>query len=156
MNDIQLSENFYLREFLRSETAARQGREIIANEWSQQNLRRLCVDVLQPIRDGLGRVITILSGLRPVWLNTAVGGSKTSAHIYAMAADFIVAGMTPRETCQWITQKQGTPLPFDQLILEFDQWVHISIAAVGTAPKRQVLTARRQHAKTVYLPGIQA
>lgn len=156
MNDIQLSEDFWLREFLRSETAARMGREINAGEFEQQNMRRLCVNVMQPIRSSLGRVITVLSGLRPVWLNTAVGGSRTSAHIYGMAADFIVAGMTPRETCQWIATKQGTPLPFEQLILEFDRWVHISIPSTGAAPKREVLTARREYGRTVYLPGIVA
>lgn len=156
MNDIQLSEDFWLREFLRSETAARKGRDIVAGEFEQQNLRRLCVDVLQPIRSSLGRVVTVLSGLRPVWLNVEVGGSKSSAHIYGMAADFIVAGMTPWQTCQWILTKQGTPLPFQQLILEFDRWVHISIASAGTVPKREVLTAKRQYGQTVYLPGVVA
>ena len=153
MNDIQLSENFYLREFLRSETAARMGREIVAGEFEQQNLRRLCVEVMQPIRTGLDRVVTVLSGLRPVWLNVAVGGAKASAHIYGMADDFIVAGMTPRETCRWIVEHKAK-LPFQQLILEFDQWVHIAVAAAGSTPKREVLTARRQYGQTVYLPGI--
>lgn len=156
MNDIQLSEDFWLREFLRSETAARKGRDIVAGEFEQQNLRRLCVDVLQPIRSSLGRVVTILSGLRPVWLNNEVGGSRTSAHIYGMAADFVVAGMTPRETCLWIEQKQGTPPPFEQLILEFDRWVHISIPTVGAKPKREILTAKREYGRTIYLLGIVA
>lgn len=41
-------------------------------------------------------------------------------------------------------------VPFDQLILEFDRWVHLSVAP-GT-PRRQVLTMRKGSG---YLTGLQ-
>lgn len=151
MRDIQLSKNFFLREFLRSETAARAGREIVPTEQEIANLRRLCEDVLQPIRDFLGKPITITSGLRPSWLNALVGGSSSSEHLYGRAADFVVAGYTPYAACRAIETMQ---LPWNQLIHEFGQWTHISVPAAGNRPKRQVLTARVQAGRTEYALGI--
>lgn len=151
MRDVQLSKNFWLREFVRSQTAARMGRIIEPTEEEIANLKLLCVNVLQPIRDELGRAITILSGLRPRWLNSAVGGAKESAHIYGLAGDIIIAGFTPYAACRAIEQMR---LPWNQLILEFGQWVHIAAAPAGVHPRREVLTARVLAGRTTYVPGI--
>jgi hypothetical protein len=51
-------------------------------------VERLAVDVLQPIRDAIGRPMRILSGYRSRDLNRAVGGSVTSQHVRGEAADF--------------------------------------------------------------------
>lgn len=51
------------------------------------NVRRLAVTCLQPIRDLWGKPIKILSGYRSRALNDAVGGSETSQHRDAQAAD---------------------------------------------------------------------
>lgn len=149
MNDIRLSEHFWLREFTRSEYAARMGIEIVASPEEIENLTRLCGLVLEPLRASLNAVITILSGLRPEIVNTGVGGSKTSDHRFGRASDIIVAGYTPRQVCERIVRLR---LPYQQVILEFDQWTHVSIAAVGLVPLYQTLTARRVDGTVKYIP----
>lgn len=154
MSDRKLSPHFWLREFLRSATASRMGRPIEwPPEYVEANLERLCTDVLEPVRKAIGKPFTILSGYRPVWLNTAVGGSSRSDHLTGRAADIIVAGMSNEAVCQRI---MDMGLPFRQLILEFppNGWVHVSIGNAGTA-KQEVLTASKQGKATVYMRGLQ-
>lgn len=148
----KLSRNFYLHEFTRSQTAARRG---ISNDFGlgtqvHNNLERLCSDVLQPLRDALGAT-HITSGYRSPELNTAIGGSKRSQHCFGCAADIVVNGCTPYEVCEWLAESN---LPYDQLIHEFGQWAHISIAAPGDMPRKQTLTAYRKAGKTQYTYGI--
>ena len=137
--DTQLSSNFYLSEFTRSQTAARLGREIVVDKDSRvyQDLRRLCDTVLQPLREALGPVF-ISSGYRPKWLEWIISKATRSQHMHGQAADFTVSGFSPFEVVAWL---MTSTLPFDQLIYEFGQWVHVSIAPADRAPRRQVLTA---------------
>ncbi len=150
--DIQLSPHFWLREFLSSETAARLGRTIEPTSIELDNIRKLCTTLLEPIRVKLGRTMVITSGLRPAWLNAAVGGSGISAHMKGFAADIKIVGMTPRIFSKWVAI--NAPLdgwPIDQCILEFDSWTHLSVAE---APRHEYLTAVKQGATTVYKHGI--
>ncbi len=55
--------------------------------------------------------------------------------------------VTPREVVRRISE---STIPFDQLILEFDDWVHLAVSR--GVPRRQVLTIRKG---TGYLPGLQ-
>ena len=105
---------------------------------------------MERVREVCGaRPVRISSGYRSPALNALVGGSKTSSHSTGEACDFTVAGMTPRETAKLLA---GSDLKFDQVILEFDRWVHISF---GTQMRRQVLTALRGNdGVTRYVPGI--
>ena len=84
---MQLSNNFRLSEFTRSDTAKRLG---IVNECSSVeqvlNLAYLCHMVLQPLRDRFGP-IRINSGYRCPELNEAVGGAQNSHHMRGEAAD---------------------------------------------------------------------
>jgi len=148
-----LSANFFLDEFTRSETAARQGRAILVPLDSPVflNLQYLCVTLLQPIREALGPV-QITSGFRPEWLNLQVGGSRTSDHCKGLAADFVVAGMTPLEACRAICRMN---LGYKQLIHEFGRWAHISTPGPGLASVRQDLTAMKADGRTLYVNGLQ-
>lgn len=156
MNRIQLTKNFYLDEFTRSETAERHGIPIIVHPGSEifKNIQRLCVVVLQPLRDALGPV-TILSGHRPASVNKLVGGDKNSFHVLGLAVDIVVAGYTPLQVCQWI--RDNIP-GFDQLIHEFGRWTHVGLAAANQPPRREVLTAVKitsgMKKQTRYIPGI--
>lgn len=145
---MRLTKHFYLREFTHSETAARMGREVEVPDELVDDLKLLCERVLEPLRVDLKRAIFVISGYRPPWLNRAVGGSKASQHMIGQAADFIVSGMTPMQACRRIV---ALDLPFDQLILEFDRWVHVS---VNERPRGKVLTARKINGQTVYSPGL--
>lgn len=149
---MKLSEHFHLEEFCRSETAARLGQKIVPTEAETENLRALCVDILEPVRALLGnRIMHITSGLRPRWLNNVVGGSNDSDHTLAGAADFQVMGMTPSDVCHALIRSD---IKFRQLINEFHQWTHISKPRPGEEPKLQVLTAKRVGARTVYEVGV--
>ena len=134
---VQLSCNFYLYEFERSQTAARFGIENRADAEVIDNLKRLCADVLQPLRDETGMPITVTSGYRSRELNRRIGGSHRSAHCEGRAADIVIAGMAPLQVCealQWNMQ-------VDQLIHEFGEWAHVAIARDGDKPRCQMLTA---------------
>lgn len=148
----KLTTNFWLHEFLRSQTAARHGISMDPPVEVVDNLRRLCVDVLQPYRDAVGKTIMITSGYRPPRLNEMIGGSTTSAHMDGRAADFVVAGVTPFEVCN---QMRAMGLPYDQLIHEFGRWVHVGISREEEDVRLQDLTAMRKDGRTVYVPGIE-
>ncbi len=150
---MKLSKNFYLHEFHRSETAARKGRVIEPTAETTAQLQRLVTFVMQPIRDYLGRPITVLSGYRPLWLNKMVGGSLTSEHMEGRACDFLVQGMRPIEVVRKL-EPFLKDLPYNQCIHEFGVWTHISVQVDGLKAKKQNITATKSRGpKTVYLPG---
>jgi zinc D-Ala-D-Ala carboxypeptidase len=146
----KLTNNFTLDELLVSQTAARLGLDNTPSPEVVEELTRLCRLILQPLRDDAQRPVVISSGFRSNKVNKAVGGARFSAHLYGRAADLTIPGEAPRETCRRIVRLD---LPFDQLILEFDAWVHVAIAAPGDEPRRQQLTARRTGGGTTYSQG---
>jgi zinc D-Ala-D-Ala carboxypeptidase len=151
---MQLTANFYLNEFLISQTASRLGIDNTPPDHVINNLRLLCENILQPLRDNYGPVI-VTSGYRCLELNTAIGGAVNSQHLEGKAADIHIPGM-PNDQLARIIASQ---FQFDQVILEFytlgkpdSGWVHVSYNVDGN--KRQELTAVKQNGKTVYLKGI--
>jgi len=121
---VQLSPNFSLEELTRSETAARNGWDNTPNDAELENLKRLAV-LLQQVKSAVGgRPVMINSGFRSKLVNDAVGSRDTSQHRLGCAADLRVPGMTPREVIEACI---AAKVPFDQIILEFDSWTHISI-----------------------------
>lgn len=135
---MRLSENFRLDEFLQSQTAERMGRTLVATPEIERNLRRLVVEVLQPMRTMLGRAISITSGYRPRWLNEAIGGSRTSAHMSGRAADLRVDQMHNRAVVEWLQSRRDLFPAIDQVILEHS-WTHIGVADHDARPRGQFL-----------------
>lgn len=163
MQRIQLSENFFLDEFERSQTAARCGIDNSVKPGGPvyDRLKRLSRDILQPLRDHLGKPITISSGYRSVQLNKKVGGAKNSQHCLGLAADIHVAGITDLELAKTISGLFVYPHDYDQLILEFGQWVHISAPAKWNEARGETYTAVKvpralRRPATVYVPGLQS
>lgn len=142
-----LSANFTLSELAVSQTAARNGIDNTPSQADQANLKHLCVTCLQPLRDRLGRPVVVSSGYRGPQVNLAVGGSKTSAHMFGRAADIHVPGMSNMDLMLFI---HNMKLPVDQVIEEFGSWVHIGIADIGRTPRNQYLLARTVNGQTVY------
>lgn len=137
---MQLSENFLLEEFVNSDIAARKG---INNDPSPNiisNLGRLA-QLLEQVRKMVGRPITITSGYRCPELNKAVGGQPNSQHMQGCAADIRALHMTPDQLVKAII---NTDIQYDQLIREFDSWVHISISDLGKTPRGQTLIIDKQ------------
>lgn len=158
----KLSPHFSLHEFLRSDTATRMGREITAPDWVIENLRDLCINVMEPARARIRTVgganirIIITSGYRPEWLNKKIGGSKTSDHCHGRACDWVLSGAPENfdlfRACQEITKLS---LPFDQLIYE-GRWIHTGWRA---DPRGEIMTAtftrgRFGRVKTKYQKGL--
>ena len=154
---MNLSANFTLKELTKSDTATRLGLDNTPDEATIENLKALCENVLQPVREHFGKSVTVNSGYRSPESNAAVGGSKTSDHCKGMAADIEIDGVGNPELAQWIMDN----LTYSQLILEFYEqgkpssgWVHVSYNPEKLI--KQELTAVKVAGKTTYLNGLQA
>lgn len=133
---MKLSPNFSLQELTFSQVASRRGLDNTPSEKVKDNLERLAF-FLEQVRKLFNKPLLISSGYRSREVNEAVGGSKTSQHCEGCAADFNVKGVSPSAVVRAIVNGN---IPYDQVILEFDSWVHISIPNVkGTAPRKQAL-----------------
>ena len=129
---MRLSKNFTYEEFIRSSTAERMGidnRPKTKEEEKKviENLRNLCLEVLQPLRDYVGAPVHINSGYRCKALNLAVGGVKNSQHSRGEAADIRIA--SPKQGREWAAWIQDN-CRFDQMLLERNKnggvWLHVS------------------------------
>lgn len=89
------------------------------------NLTKLCIYVLQPLRDAYKMPIRVNSGYRSPVVNRIVGGVATSQHLKGMAADITTGTISGNERLFAMIQDLG--LPFDQLIDEKGlRWIHVS------------------------------
>jgi zinc D-Ala-D-Ala carboxypeptidase len=147
-----ITEHFTWEEMQRSDTAARLGLDNDIPVEFQPNAHRVA-EALEDIRAYYqGKIIRVTSCYRSKELNKAIGGSKTSAHCSASAADFIVENVSNIEVCKVIPD---IIKDYDQIIYEFGPkgWVHLGFA---TKPRFQKLSAIKQDGKTLYIPGIVA
>ncbi len=140
---MKLSPHFTLEEMTFSETAVRHGWHNQPPTEYYENLKRLCEYVLEPIREAFG-AIRITSGYRSPEVNAAVGSKPSSAHIEGRAADIQVATMRPLVLARAIDELD---LPCDQIIHEFGRWVHLAIAKLGSAPRKELLTIDQSGAR---------
>lgn len=120
---------FTISEFVRSETADRRGIDNKLPKELLPNVQALINNVLDPLREAWGKPITVTSGYRCPALNKAVGGSATSDHMQARAADITAGNRKENKRLFYLIQELG--LPFDQLIWEKGNsegpdWVHVS------------------------------
>jgi hypothetical protein len=156
---MQLSRSFELSELLRSPEAARHGIDMRPPQAVLERLTWLCVHVLQPLRDLLGKAIFVSSGYRPEELNRLVGGANDSAHLYGRAADIEVFGMPNLMLARFVSEQNL--LQLDKCILEFPTdedpqagWVHVQVPEKGGIARAQYLTALRSEGRTVYREGL--
>ncbi len=144
---MKLTENFFLEEFLMSDTATRLGIDNVPNKDQMANIVRIA-DQMQRVRRQLsGRVISITSGFRSPELNRAVGGSMNSYHMDGLAVDFVCRSYgSPLQVAGVIAA--CADIRFDQLIHEYGRWVHIGFARPGELPRGEVLTIDRHGTRT--------
>ena len=135
---MMLSDHFSLAEFTKSQTAIRKGIKNEPKEKEIENMRLLCENILEPIRENYGLPFTLNSGFRSLGLNTEIGSSPTSQHVTGQAADFEIPTISNKDIAHWIRDN----LDYDQLLLEFYKegdpssgWVHCSY--VGSANRKQ-------------------
>jgi hypothetical protein len=144
--DKRLTEHFTLGELVASDLAARNGIDNSPSPAIEENLKRVA-NTLEAVRTIYNKPLTISSGYRCPEVNKLAGGSDTSAHMEGLAADINVPGVTPYELGKAIL---ASGIPFDQMIFEYDSWVHIAIPAYGNKPRMDVRTKRKG---TPYLSG---
>lgn len=141
---MKLSANFTLEEMVISETAARKGIDNTPSDEIITNLKQLCKYVLEPLRTLIGVPLLVTSGYRSHALNKAIGGAKNSQHCLGLAADVHCNKFSVEQLYQMVKKSK---LPFDQVIHEFGQWVHISYAY---KTRHECLRAIKVGGKTLY------
>ena len=148
---MNLSKSFTLNELTKSQEATRLGIDNTPNEEHILNLKLLCENVLQPIRDFYGMPLSVSSGYRSAKLCEAIGSSSKSQHTKGQAADFEIFGVANKDLADFVVKN----LDYDQCILEFwnenepnSGWVHCSFNASGN--RKQFLKAEKLNGRVVY------
>lgn len=85
--DAYVSKNFQYWELVSSDKAVRLGIKNVPTEAEWNNLEYLVKNGLQPLRDILGKPVTLNSAFRCKALNDAVGSTDTSFHRIGCGAD---------------------------------------------------------------------
>ena len=143
---MRLTRNFTYEELCNSNVAERRGinnRPRTKEEEKRviENLKALCMEVLQPLRDFRGKPVVISSGYRCAELNKAVGGVRNSQHMKGEAADIHVENT---EHLLKIMHFIMDETDFDQVIWERNragtQWVHVSYKREGVN-RHQVMSS---------------
>ena len=150
---MQLSKNLSLAEMIISSEAKRKGIKNMPSESIVSNMKKLAINVFQPIREHFNSPIHISSGFRSIELNKSIGGSSSSQHCSGEAMDIDMDGTTisNAKVFKWIKDN----LSFDQLIWEFGtdanpDWVHVSYESSGKQ-RKQILKAIKKNGKTSYI-----
>lgn len=139
-----LTQNFTLEELIASADAKRHGIDNTPSQREIQNLRNLCVNILQPLRKKWGAPIIVTSGYRCQKLNTIVKGASDSDHKYGCAADIRTISDTREDNkklfdlaCKMV---RNGDIVVKQIIDEYNfDWIHISWQDGRTTKKNQIL-----------------
>lgn len=145
---MKLSPHFSLEEFTYSSTALARGVDNSLNPEKQahamiiSNLKTLCKEVLEPLREYGQQPVIISSGYRCPQLNKLVGGVSNSQHMTGEACDIHLSDQKKlREWFTWLMDNVNA----DQLILErasrtsSHYWIHVSCKPDPSRNRHQVL-----------------
>jgi len=121
------SRYFTYEEMTHSDIAIRQGIVNVPTIVQQMSLSALCTTILDPIRGYYKRPVIVLSGFRCLELNSFMNGYWKSQHMKGEAADIWIQQITPEDIFRWVVLYSG--LPYDQIILEFNAWIHITLSS---------------------------
>lgn len=132
LNNQMLSPHFFLQEMTESPTARKHGIDNAPPTEAVENLKRLCVYTLEPLREELDLPVVISSAFRTKALNDLLAhSSEKSQHMQGCAADFHVAsgqsGLSRRELLIKAFRLiiQSEQIDYDQLIL-YPTFIHVS------------------------------
>ena len=123
---------YELNEFVRSETAKKNGIDNTPSFEVVSHLDKFVDVVLDPLRAAWGSAIWVNSGFRCELLNKLVGGSPTSVHKIGWAVDLTPVNGKFDDFVKFVVEwfkKTGTK--FDQILIESDKkgnrWLHIGL-----------------------------
>lgn len=150
---MQLSKNLSLAEMIISAEAKRKGISNMPGDDHLANMKKLAINIFQPIRDHFKEPIHISSGYRSLALNKAIKGAASSQHCSGEAMDIDMDGTTISNAQIFDYIKKN--LNFDQLIWEFGtdanpDWVHVSYESTGKQ-RKQILKAIKKNGKASYI-----
>lgn len=132
-----LTPHFTLQEMTESLTAKKHGIANVPPPEAVENLRKLCIGTLEPLREKLQQPVVITSGYRCQQLNEIiVHASRKSQHMEGRAADFyVVSGSKIQDSGQASHREllikafrliiTDESIDFDQLIL-YPNFIHVS------------------------------
>lgn len=146
----KLSPNFTLDEFTFSETAVRLG---VPNVPPKEILDRLHITAqnMEHVRAELGHPVAITSGYRSREVNRLIGGSVNSAHCDGWAADFVCR--TYGDPYQVCLKLLDSGIKFDQLIMEYGRWAHISCDPRERMQALTIFNKKRGYVKGILTIG---
>ncbi len=151
---MKITENFTMEELTHSGIAERNGIQNYPDQKALGNLVRLA-NSLQEIRGLINSPLTVNSGFRCQDVERILKKKPDdwishSQHTKGNAADIRshVFG-TPYKLAETII---NSPVKFDQLILEFNSWVHFGLS--DGKWRNQVLTAMWVDGEVVYYSGL--
>lgn len=153
--EIKISKHVTFKEVCRSSRASKLGIKNEPNAAQLSNIRRLCLNVVDPLREWKKEPVTVNSCFRSEELNKRTpGSSKTSQHNAnngaAIDLDDTGGKVTNAQMFDYIVKN----LMFDQLIWEYGDddnpdWVHVSLKETGN--RKQVLRCILENGKPKYL-----
>lgn len=131
-----LTPHFTLQEMTESLTAKKHGIANVPPPEAVENLRKLCIGTLEPLREKLKQPVVITSGFRCQQLNEIiVHASRKSQHMSGQAADFYVKGIAGQARNEASHREllikafrliiTDESIDFDQLIL-YPNFIHVS------------------------------
>lgn len=135
---MMLGKYFSLAELTQSSTAARLGLSNVPQQKDVDNLRRLVGEVLDPLRERIGRPLRVTSGFRSPAVNAKIpGASWSSRHLIGLAADVKADGLTATDLAwHWLALGR----PYDQVIgYHVDRGGHLHLGLSDWAPRQQLL-----------------
>ena len=140
MKNEMFTPHFSLLEFTESPTARKHGIANVPPAEAVDNLRRLCENTLEPLREALQLPVVITSGFRTKALNDLLAhSSERSQHMQGRAADFYISSAgfrfqdssfksepTRRELLIKAFREilQNPKIDYDQLIL-YPTFIHV-------------------------------
>lgn len=137
MKILALSKNFGINEFIHSQTANIKHIDNTPTDDIIYHLSFGVINILQPLRDYLGKPIKVTSGFRSPALNKAVSGSPKSQHLTGNAADIVLSSNADYDKAIDFLYDNGF---VDQLINEYkgkSRWLHVSWSL---NPRREYFT----------------
>ena len=135
----KLSQHFTLGEL--TKTSAK-GIDNTPSHAAVLNLKNLCENWLEPLRQRYNKPILINSGFRSEAVNEAVKGATESNHLTGCAVDIHVYGLEQaiRYACILLDIADGKGQEFDELLIERSPkgtyWLHFAVRPVSTEHSR--------------------
>ena len=129
--NVKLSQHFTLGEL--TKTSAKTADGNIPSHAAVLNLKNLCENWLEPLRQRYNKPILINSGFRSEAVNKAIGGVKGSNHLTGCAVDIHVTGpeQAIRYACILLEIADESKRDYDELLIERSPkgtyWLHFAV-----------------------------